>query len=225
LRLGGPEAQYRDAQVRAPGDGLEAAWLAVPGHFPNSREWAVRAYTQLTRLFLRRGDAERLRALASSIDGWDRAQTHEQELADIARAGAAVLRGDIEGALSDFDRRDPRKLTDPALIPQADRPRADRALPGGRRQGGGGRRAAGDDLASGAGPRPARPDRVGPDRQADPERDAAPDRRAPPGLTLPTSTVTASRTEPKLTEINRAGPIRTESVRDVLPRSVLAWRS
>src|SRR5262249_46956040 len=84
-RLNSPEEQYRDAQVRAPQDGREAAWLAVPGHFPNSREWAVRAYTQLTRLLLRRGDAERLKVLAEEIDRWDLAQTHEKELADVAR--------------------------------------------------------------------------------------------------------------------------------------------
>jgi eukaryotic-like serine/threonine-protein kinase len=39
------EDQYHYAQIRAPKDSLEVAWLAVPGHFPASREWASRAYT------------------------------------------------------------------------------------------------------------------------------------------------------------------------------------
>src|SRR6185437_12849375 len=50
------------ALVRAPREIEEAAWLAVPGHFPGSRDWASRAYTQLARHLLRRRDTDRLRA-------------------------------------------------------------------------------------------------------------------------------------------------------------------
>ena len=113
------EEQYRDALLRAPVDGQEAAWLAVPGHFPTMREWAARAYVQLVRRLVRRADPERLRALAADIERWQEAKTHEKLLAGIARAGAEAAEGDIEGVL-DFlgkDKRvDPNNLIDPALI-------------------------------------------------------------------------------------------------------------
>jgi serine/threonine-protein kinase len=116
-KLNSPEDQYRDAQLRAPEGVREAAWLAVPGHFPNSHEWAVRAYTQLTRLLLRRGDARRLKGLAEDLAGWDQAQTHEVQLAEIARAGVEALDGDVDGVLNRFTNKlDPFKLTDPALM-------------------------------------------------------------------------------------------------------------
>lgn len=111
------EEQYRDALLRAPVDGQEAAWLAVPGHFPGSREWASRAYVQLARRLVRRSDPERLRALAADIERWQDAKTHERLLAGIARAGAEAAEGDIEGVLEVFNTRvDPGKLIDPALI-------------------------------------------------------------------------------------------------------------
>jgi len=113
-----PEDQYLDALIRAPKDALEAAWLAVPGHFPGSREWSSRAYTQLARLLFLRHDAERLRVLAEEIDHWDGAQTHEKELATVIRAGVDALDGDLDGVLADFDpaRLDASRITDPALL-------------------------------------------------------------------------------------------------------------
>ena len=112
-----PEDQYLYAQVRAPKEVQEAAWLAVPGHFPNSREWASRAYTQLARLLLLRHDVDRLRALAEEVDRWEGGQTHEKELAAIVRAGAKALDRDLEGVLADFKERVRyQDLTDPALI-------------------------------------------------------------------------------------------------------------
>ena len=103
--------------MRAPRDIQEAAWLAVPGHFPATREWSSRAYTQLARLMLHRRDDDRLRAFAAEIDRWNGAQTHEKELANIIRAGAKALEGDIDGVLQDFDQTImPGKLADPALL-------------------------------------------------------------------------------------------------------------
>jgi hypothetical protein len=111
------EEQYRDALLHASGDDQEAAWLAVPGNFPKSREWAARAYTQLTRRLVRKGDSERLVALAADIERWQEGQTHEKVLAAIARAGAEAADDDLAGVLDVFDKRvDPGKLTDPALI-------------------------------------------------------------------------------------------------------------
>ena len=44
------EEQYRYAQLRVSSDDQEAAWLAVPGHFPGERPWTTQAYIQLARL-------------------------------------------------------------------------------------------------------------------------------------------------------------------------------
>jgi serine/threonine-protein kinase len=101
-----PDAQYRYAQLRAGESERLAAWLAVPGRFPQpaAREWNVRAYTQLARSLFRRGDADRLEALASEL-------ASEANLATVARAGVAALRGEperVQAAFSGmlFDRLD-----------------------------------------------------------------------------------------------------------------------
>ena len=47
----------------APRRRPEAAWLAVPGYFPSSREWASPAYIQLAAWLYRRRDVDRLTAL------------------------------------------------------------------------------------------------------------------------------------------------------------------
>jgi serine/threonine-protein kinase len=94
----------------------DAAWLAVPGNFPRSREWSSRAYTQLARLLFGRRDAERLDVLADEITRWEGGQAHEKELANVIRAGVKALRGDMDGVIEDFNQHDPSKLTDPALL-------------------------------------------------------------------------------------------------------------
>ena len=116
-KLATAEEQYHSAQLQSRGDAREAAWLAVPGHFPGSREWASRAYTQMVRVLLRRHDAEKLAVLASEIERWDGAKEHERELASIARAAADALTGEIESVLQEFARRaEPQVLIDPALV-------------------------------------------------------------------------------------------------------------
>jgi serine/threonine-protein kinase len=113
----GAEQQYRHAQLNTAADAREAAWLAVPGHFPTSREWASRAYGQLARLLLRRRDADRLDSLANEIEGWERGQGREAELVALARAGVKALRGELGGVLDDFDGKiKPSRMTDTALI-------------------------------------------------------------------------------------------------------------
>jgi serine/threonine-protein kinase len=111
------EAQFRHAQIVATPDEREAAWLAVPGRFSSSREWASRAYTQLARHLLRRRDVDRLRALAGEIDQWADGQTHDKELAAVTRAGVLAVEGDLDGVLNAL--RQPvelKNLTDPALL-------------------------------------------------------------------------------------------------------------
>lgn len=111
------EDQYLYAQIRAPVEGREAAWLAVPGFFPANREWAPRAYAQLARLLLLRLDAERLGVLADELDRWEGGQTYAKVLAQVIRAGVKALNNDLEGVLADFEARvGPAKLNDPALL-------------------------------------------------------------------------------------------------------------
>jgi serine/threonine-protein kinase len=113
----GPEEQFHHAQLIASGDDLEPAWLAVPGYFPGSRDWASRAYTQFARVLLRRHDAERLRVFASEIDQWEGAQAHERELAGICRAAADALNGEMAEMMEEFQKKaDPKVLIDPALV-------------------------------------------------------------------------------------------------------------
>ena len=110
------ENQYLHAQLRAPRELREAAWLAVPGYFPAAREWPARSYTQLARGYLQQHDSDRLAALADEIEHWDGSKEHEKNLAHIMRTGAKALDHDLDGVIADFDQRDPSKLTDPALL-------------------------------------------------------------------------------------------------------------
>ncbi len=87
------EAQYRYAQLRAAAADREAAWIAVPGYFPDARAWAAQAYIQLARLLLRRHDADRLRVFGAEIARWntDQAYEHENELVTIIQAAVKAL--------------------------------------------------------------------------------------------------------------------------------------
>ncbi len=112
-----PEAQYRYAQLLAPAEAREEAWLAVPGYWPNARDWSSRAYTQLARLVLRRQDEDLVATFAAEIDHWNHAQTHEKELAEILRAGVKAIEGDLDGVLDAINTKvKPETLTDLALM-------------------------------------------------------------------------------------------------------------
>jgi serine/threonine-protein kinase len=113
------EAQYRHAQLVAPPGRLAAAWLAVPGYFPGSYEWASPAYLQLGRVLYREGDGGRVRALAREVRAWRARQTRDEQLADVLDAAVDVLRRDVDGAIGRIgnvlESRD-RPLSDPGLI-------------------------------------------------------------------------------------------------------------
>jgi serine/threonine-protein kinase len=111
------EEQYRFALLGAPKDAQVTAWLAVPGYFPQSREWISRALTQLARELLRRNDSERLQSLAAEVERWEGGQAHEKRLAKICRAGVDALNRDLQGVYDDFAGPiAPKELTDPALL-------------------------------------------------------------------------------------------------------------
>lgn len=116
-RASSPEEQYRHAQLLAPAESREEAWLAVPGHWPSARDWSSRAYTQLARLVLRRQDEDLVAAFAEELDHWNHAQTHEKELVEILRAGVKALEGDLDGVLEAINTKvKPHTLTDLALM-------------------------------------------------------------------------------------------------------------
>jgi hypothetical protein len=103
--------QYRFAQLGAAESQRVASWLAVPGRFPSAADWGDRAYTQLIRTLLRRGDAPRLEALAAELAAAGRRPT-AANLAQFARAGSSALLGRAEEVLGgldsvQFDRLDP----------------------------------------------------------------------------------------------------------------------
>lgn len=118
-RMEDAEAQFRHAQLIAPPSRLEAAWLAVPGYFPESYDWASAAYLQLGRVLFRERDAERLETLAREIREWRSKQTRDEQLADLLDTGGRLLRGDVDGTIGGLarivDARD-RILSDPGLI-------------------------------------------------------------------------------------------------------------
>ncbi len=104
--------QYRQAQLAHPANALEAAWLAVPGRFATDPSWTSRAYIQLCRVLLRRGDDGRLEVLSSELDASGNAAN--VALARVARAGVAAIRGDAQSVLSAYDGVN-IPLQDPAL--------------------------------------------------------------------------------------------------------------
>jgi serine/threonine-protein kinase len=125
------EAQYRFAQMASSDFGRDAAWLAVPGHFPTmaTASWSSQAYIQLVRCLLRQRDRDRLDALALALDAWPRV---DRSLPRLARAGASALRDDVDGVLRQYEDVLIDEQRDPALnelsyeILQRARRRADR---------------------------------------------------------------------------------------------------
>jgi serine/threonine-protein kinase len=113
------ESQYRYAWLVAPPDRLAAAWLAVPGYFPDSYEWASPAYLQLGRALYRERDVDRVVALGRDVRAWRAGQTRDEQLADVLDAGEALLRRDVDGVIGRVRRvleSKERPLTDPGLV-------------------------------------------------------------------------------------------------------------
>ena len=128
-------AQYRLAQLQLSEAGREAAWLAVPGRFPDDRHWGYRAYIQLGRHLLRAGDREALAALAAEL-----ARTpleNDKDLSRVLRAGVSALDGHPDAVQEALEHAEaalqarPPDLTELALevIARARRPAPGRQAP------------------------------------------------------------------------------------------------
>jgi eukaryotic-like serine/threonine-protein kinase len=98
-----PDEQLRYAQLQAPRDEWAAAWLAVPGNYPQSHGAVSKAYIQLARIWYRREDLEALEVLASELAGWDKAQTHDKELIGLIRVALKLKAGDHKGVAEWFE--------------------------------------------------------------------------------------------------------------------------
>jgi serine/threonine-protein kinase len=119
LKQHSPDAQLRYAQLQAPRDEWAAAWLAVPGYYPQSHAAVSKAYLQLARFWYRRQDLEALEILASELAGWNKAQTHDKELVGIIRIALKLKAGDLKGAAAGFDnfrQAGVAHMDDPALL-------------------------------------------------------------------------------------------------------------
>jgi len=114
-----PEGQYRQALLLTPPSELAAAWLAVPGYFPRSYEWASAAYLQLGRVLYRERDGERMRGLARDVSQWKSKRTRDEELVEILEAADSLLKRDLDGVVERVSRildRTDRPVSDPGLI-------------------------------------------------------------------------------------------------------------
>ncbi len=111
------EEQYRYAQLRVSSDDQEAAWLAVPGHYPGQKPWTTHAYVQLARLLLRRHDVPGLKALATDIEHRE-TNTSEKDLVAVIHTALALFEeGDLDGVIKNYNL--PGSLSglfDPALV-------------------------------------------------------------------------------------------------------------
>ncbi len=110
-------AQYRSAQIQAPGPDRIAAWVAVSGYFPGDAVWGSKSYTQLARELFRVGDRDRLNALSNVLG-----TTHygrNEVLHRVMVAGTAALDGDAEQVLDFLDRDSfnvVKNFLDPAVV-------------------------------------------------------------------------------------------------------------
>jgi eukaryotic-like serine/threonine-protein kinase len=113
------EAQYRFAQMRSTPQEREAAWLAVPGRFPQDADRSLSSYVQLARLYLRRGDADRLgilsREIKESENNRDSARQSWMNLAGVAHAAQSAVEGDVKKVVARFQALNNLAVMDPAL--------------------------------------------------------------------------------------------------------------
>jgi serine/threonine-protein kinase len=112
------EQQFQYALFRSSDADRAAAWLAVPGYFPDHPEWTPRAYIHLARNLFRNHDRESLQVLAMELNRATatKGTIHglDKHLAQVIDAAVSTLEGDPQGA-KELSTIDPQ-TTDPALI-------------------------------------------------------------------------------------------------------------
>ena len=69
------------------------------GYFPHSHELISKAYTQLARIWYRRGDVDALSTLETELSQWKDAQERDQDLVDAVRIAIKLKKGDFEAVV------------------------------------------------------------------------------------------------------------------------------
>jgi serine/threonine-protein kinase len=110
------QSQYRYAQLKAARDDLAAAWLAVPGYFPDAGGWSSSAYIQLGKQFWQDKDAKPISTLAADLARRTDGPARDRELAAILDVAVRLLREDLAGAVEGLDRLRSQLIFDPALV-------------------------------------------------------------------------------------------------------------
>ena len=114
-----PEEQFRYALLQAPTDDWAPAFLAVVGYFPHSHDLVSKAYTQLARIWYRRGDLAALGTLEGDLSKWKDAQKRDQDLVDAVRIALKLKKGDFEAVvqgMKNLTRDDVPNTFDTALL-------------------------------------------------------------------------------------------------------------
>ena len=113
------EDQFRYALLQAPADDWAPAFLAVVGYFPHSHELVSKAYTQLARIWYRRGDLGALATLEAELSQWKDAKKRDHDLVDAVRIAIKLKRNDLDGVvqgMKTLTRDDVPDTSDTALL-------------------------------------------------------------------------------------------------------------
>ena len=118
----GAEEQYRYAQLRRPADDQAAAWLAVPGYFPESHEWVSPAYLQLARWLYRQKRPRPADGFPGSSPPGRRRRPPTRSSPRSSKSAVKLLNKDLDGVIegmstgsSTGDERD-STIYDPGLL-------------------------------------------------------------------------------------------------------------
>jgi serine/threonine protein kinase len=114
-----PEEQFRYSLLQAPADDWAPAFLAVVGYYQHSHELVSKAYTQLARIWYRRGDLAALGTLEAELSKWKDAQKRDQDLVDAVRIAIKLKKGDFEAVvqgMKNLTRDDVPNTFDTALL-------------------------------------------------------------------------------------------------------------
>jgi len=108
-----PEKQYRHALLWSEGADRIAAWLAVPGYFPDDPDWSWRAYVQLASHLVNTADTVRLVLLKEGLARCGKGVAFDH-LAEVIGAAIDGAEGNEIGMLETLHEH-VKEAMDPAL--------------------------------------------------------------------------------------------------------------
>lgn len=113
------DEQFRYALLQASPDEWVPAFLAVVGYFNHPHEIRSKAYSQLARIWYRRGDLNALQTLETELSQWKEAKKLDQDLADALRVAIKLQKNDFGGVvqgIKTLTQNDVPDSFDPALL-------------------------------------------------------------------------------------------------------------